>query len=76
MGRGAALLLLCIAIAGCGERDFDERFSEQEQALASEAAALEAELDRRMVEKPGLEATTGESADGSESGETTPANPG
>ena len=76
MGRGAALLLLCAAIAGCGERDFDERFSEQEKALASEAAALEAELDRRMVEKPGLEAATSESAPASENGETPPVNPG
>lgn len=54
--RAGAMLLMCGALAGCGERDFDERYAEHEKNLASEAAQLEQELDRRMTEKPGLDA--------------------
>lgn len=53
--RGAAFCLLCLALAGCSEQSFDDRYSEQEQKLSSEAAAMEAELDQRMTEKPGME---------------------
>lgn len=53
--RGAAALLLCLGLLACGEPDFDQRYSEKEQQLSSEAAAMEAELDRRMTEKPGME---------------------
>lgn len=49
------VLLLCLALAACGEPDFDERYAEKEKQLASEAAAIEKELDTRMTEKPGLE---------------------
>ncbi|KPL66903.1 hypothetical protein SZ64_01595 [Erythrobacter sp. SG61-1L] len=51
----ATLCLLCAALAGCKEQAFDERYSEQEQKLSSEAAAMDAELDQRMTEKPGME---------------------
>ena len=50
-----AVLLLCLLAAACSEPDFDERYSEKEKQLASEAAAMSKELDKRMTEKPGLE---------------------
>ncbi|HTN14130.1 MAG TPA: hypothetical protein VL094_04930 [Sphingomonadaceae bacterium] len=53
--RGAMALLLCLGLLACGEPDFDQRYSEQERQISNEAAAMEAELDRRMSEKPGME---------------------
>lgn len=58
----AVIVLLCVSLAACGEPDFDERYAEREKQLASEAAAMERELDRRMTEKPGLEETPAPSA--------------
>ncbi|MCB5425044.1 hypothetical protein H0274_07240 [Altererythrobacter sp. CC-YST694] len=53
--RRAALCLMCLALAGCGKPDFDQRYAEKEKQLSSEAAAMQAELDKRMTEKPGME---------------------
>lgn len=54
MGR-AGFCLLCLALAGCGKPDFDQRYSEKERQLSSEAAAMQSELDQRMNAKPGME---------------------
>ena len=60
--RGGLRLTVCAAMLGLGlagcnkEPTFDERFAEQQKKLASEAAKTERELDRRMAEKPGMEA--------------------
>ena len=55
-------LTACFLLAACGEKDFDQSYSDKEKQLASEQAAMEKELDRRMTEKPGLEsAAPGES---------------
>jgi hypothetical protein len=51
-------LVACLALAGCGGADFDKRYADKEKELASEQAALEKDLDRRMTEKPGLESAT------------------
>ena len=51
------VLLLCLILSACSEPDFDERYSEKEKQLSSEAAAMEKELDQRMTEKPGAEST-------------------
>ncbi|OJW61589.1 MAG: hypothetical protein BGO57_06605 [Sphingomonadales bacterium 63-6] len=53
--RRAGFCLLCLALAGCGKPDFDQRYSEKEKQLSSEAAAMQTELDKRMTEKPGIE---------------------
>ena len=51
-------LTACLLLAACGEKDFDQSYSDKEKQLASEQAAMEKELDRRMTEKPGLESAT------------------
>lgn len=53
--RRVALCLLCLTLAACGKPDFDQRYSEKEKQLSSEAAAMQSELDQRMTEKPGME---------------------
>ena len=55
-GAFAAAILPGMACTACHrEPSFDERYAAQQQALASEAQSMNAELDRRMTEKPGME---------------------
>jgi|GEM_PF-1319340 len=54
--RAAAVAMLCLVLGACGKPDFDERYADREKELADEASTLEAELEQRMTEKPGLEA--------------------
>ncbi len=55
--RACCALLLLSWLAACGsEPTFDERYARQQQQLESEARAMEAELERRMTAKPGVEA--------------------
>ena len=44
-----------LVLAGCGDKKFDQSYSDKEKQLASEQAAMQKELDQRMTEKPGLE---------------------
>lgn len=54
-----ALAGLALALSACSaEPDFDERYAQQQQELEREARKIDRELDRRMIEKPGLEEGT------------------
>ena len=56
--RVCAALLLSLGCAAChGEPSFDEKYARQQRELASEAQSMNAELEQRMTEKPGLEAS-------------------
>lgn len=57
-----AILLVALALLGCGrEPSFDERYEQAEQAIREKAAAIDAELAAREKERQADEA--GETAD-------------